>query len=352
MIGEISRREFLGTASVTTGVLAGATGRLLADAEEGESTMGAERERDGLIWAYLLHLGYNMWCDREVPGSKREYWSAKPYLRCETDLWNDLIDTMAGAGVNMVVIDLGEGVRYETHPELAVRDSWTGDRLRDELARIRDKGIEPIPKLNFSAGHDAWLGEYARCLSTKTYYNVCEDIIAEVIKLFDGPRFFHLGMDEETAAHQRDYAIAIMRQHELWWEDFAVLVRQCEKGGARPWIWSDYEWRHPDLFFKNMPKSVLQSNWYYGTRFKDGMDHVKAYLELEEHGYDQVPTGSNWSNPVNFERTVAYCKKRIPRPRLKGFLQTSWKPTLEACRDRHLAAIEQVAEARAAWTSA
>jgi hypothetical protein len=320
-----------------------------AHAIEEEQPMTAKPEQDELIWAYLLHLGYNMWCDREIPGTTREYWTAKPYLRCEIGFWHELIDRMATAGINMVVIDLGEGVRYESHPELAVRGSWTRDQLRDELDRIRDKGIEPIPKLNFSAGHDVWLGEYSRCLSTTTYYTVCSDLIAEVLELFDGPRFFHLGMDEETAQHQREYAYVVIRQHELWWHDFNLYVEAVEKAGARPWIWSDYMWRHPDLFFENMPKSVLQSNWYYGETFKEDETHVAAYLKLEKHGYDQIPTGSNWSNPDNFQKTVAYCSTRIPRPRLKGFLQTPWKPTLEACRDRHIAAIEQVARARAGW---
>ena len=41
-----------------------------------------------------------------------------------------------------------------------------------------------------------------------------------------------------------------------------------------------------------MPKSVLQSNWYYGAEFSEKIGYVKAYLDLEEYGYDQVPTGS------------------------------------------------------------
>jgi len=312
--------------------------------------MMAEKINEELIWAYLVHLGYNMWCDREVPELKdRPYWTAQPYLRFDKSLWDGLIDKWADAGINMVIIDLGEGVRYESYPELAVRGSWPGERLREELARLRDKGLEPIPKLNFSATHDAWLGDYARCVSTQPYYAVCQHIIAEVVELFDHPRFFHLGMDEETAEHQRHYAYAVMRQHELWWHDLNLLFKQVEKGGARPWIWSDYLWHHPEAFYANMDKSVLQSNWYYGAKFSERIGYVKAYLDLEEHGYDQVPTGSNWSGPENFEKTVAYCGEHIAQPRLKGFLQAPWKPTLEAVRGDHIAAIEQVARARRAW---
>lgn len=302
-----------------------------------------------LIWAELVHLGYNMWSDREAPEWGLPYVSARPHLRFDESLWNDILDKLTDAGGNMIVIDLGEGVRYDSHPELAVEGSWTPAKLREELTKARAKGLEPIPKMNFSACHDAWLGVYSRQLSTAAYYAVCRDLIAEAIALFDHPRFFHLGMDEEDAGNQRHYEYAVIRQYDLWWHDFNFLVEQVEKGGARAWIWPDYCWQHPDLFFARMPKSVLQSNWYYGDSFKDTETAVKTYRRLEEQGYDQVPTGSNWSNTVNFGKTVERCAQQISKSHLKGFLQTVWKPTLEECRDRHMAAIDQIAAARKAF---
>jgi len=303
-----------------------------------------------MIWSYLIHLSYNMWADRDVPG-REEYLSAKPYLRFDDHLWNDLLKEMKKAGINMIVIDLGDGVKYESHPEIAVKNAWTPERLKEELAKLREMGIEPIPKLNFSTCHDIWLGPYSRCVSTETYYEVCQDLISEVIDLFEKPRFFHLGMDEETAQHQRHYEYVVIRQYDLWWHDLLFLVREVEKGGVRPWIWSDYVWRHPETFFEKMPKTVLQSNWYYGSEFKEEITYVKAYLDLEEHGYDQIPTGSNWSVQENFEKTVAYCKKHISPDRLLGFLQTVWKPTLKDYRESHIQAIEAVSRARRRWAN-
>jgi len=32
--------------------------------------------------------------------------------------------------------------------------------MKDEIARLKGLGLEPIPKLNFSACHDAWLKDY------------------------------------------------------------------------------------------------------------------------------------------------------------------------------------------------
>lgn len=299
------------------------------------------------IWAYLLHLGTNMWCDRETAEDGRLHITARPYLRCDDTLWASVLEQLAAAGANMVVIDLGEGIRYESHPELGVRGSWTPKRLRRELRRLRELGLEPIPKLNFSACHDAWLGEYARCLSTERYYRVCADLIAEVTALFDQPRFFHLGMDEEDLRTQRHYGYVVIRQHELWWHDLYYLVEQVERHNVRAWVWSDYVWTHPEEFYRKMPTTVLQSNWYYGMRFSRAMKYVKPYLELDAHGYDQIPTGSNWDDARNFPRTVRYCTRRLDPDRLKGFMQAPWFFTLPEFAAKHEEAVQGLASGRA-----
>jgi len=299
-----------------------------------------------MIWANLLHLSVNMWCDRECDDWGTSNAVGRPYMRFEKGLWDELKGRMRDAGMNMVVIDLGDAVKYKSHPEIALSDAWEVDYLKEELASLREMGLEPIPKLNFSSAHDLWLGPYSRCLSTPAYYQVCSDLITEVCDIFDKPRFFHLGMDEETYGHQQSYEYVVVRQYDLWWHDFLKLVESVEAAGSRAWIWSDYIWHHPELFAERMPKSVLQSNWYYSEEFNEEVSYVKAYHDLNAQGFDQVPTGSNWSTPVNFERTVEYCSKIIAPDKLKGFLQTPWRGTLMEYRDLHLAAIEQVERAR------
>lgn len=303
-----------------------------------------------MIWSYLLHLSYNMWADRPVD---RPHIQAQPHLRFDEDLWSEMLSRMVDAGVNQVIIDVGDAVEYESHPEIAVEGAWNPDRLKEELQRMRDAGIEPIPKLNFSTAHDEWLGIYSRMVSTDTYYEVCGDLVRELSSIFDKPRFFHLGYDEETAGHQRNYLYAVMRQHELWWHDFEFFQSTVEELGIRPWIWSDYAWNHPEEFFEKMSKNVLQSNWYYGEFPSDRDEredtYIKTYDLLEEHGYDQIPTGSNWSNTVNFQRTVDYCRERIAEERLLGFMHAPWHPTLVDKRDAHLQAIAEVAHAVKTW---
>ena len=318
----------------------------------------ADSTRAGsLIWGNLLHLSYNMWDDHVHANARSPYVMYTPHLRFDESLWNDLLTQMVDAGMNMVVLDLGDGVLYDSHPEIAVANAWTPDKLRAELAKMRTMGLEPIPKLNFSTAHDAWLAEYSRMVSTARYYEVCRDLIREVITLFDTPRLFHLGMDEETCAHQRDFEYVVVRQKDLWWRDLAFYVGELERAGSRAWVWSDYVWHHPEDFYSRMPKSVVQSNWYYLSRFADDREAgepipceyeqaYRAYLDLNDRGYDQIPTASNWTTPDNMEATVRFCTKHIAAERLLGFLQTPWRPTLEACRPRHEDAIRQVRAAR------
>ena len=85
--------------------------------------------------------------------------------------------------------------------------------------------------------------------------------------MFDRPRFFRLGMDAEDYGNQKYYKHVVIRQSDAWWRDFLFLVQEIEKGGARAWIWSDYVWHHPELLYRKMPKSVVQSNWYYDAKF-------------------------------------------------------------------------------------
>ncbi len=277
-----------------------------------------------MIWSYYLYLSNHMWAP--VPDDEEN--------KTDVALWDEMVDFIAERGYNMVVIDVGDGIKYESHPEISAPDAWDKDFLKKKLDEMRTKGIEPIPKLNFSACHCVWMKQYRYMISTPTYYQVCADLIAEVCEAFDYPRFFHLGLDEEVIKHQKAQHVAIVRQGEHWWHDAFFLFGECEKHGARPWVWSDYFWHNPDLFKKNMPKSVLQSNWYYGSFTKDNVPEnrltsINTYIELDRLGFEQVPTPSTWSMPngINQQETLDFCRKNVSPELLKGFMTVPWART-------------------------
>ena len=302
-----------------------------------------DKARQDFIWAALFHMGSNMWDD----------YMALDYVQFDEKVWRTLTGRMVEVGMNMVVIDLGEAIKYPSHPEIAVKGSWEIDRFRKELARLRAMGLEPIPKMNFSASHDVWLGEYHRMIATEPYYRVCSDLIRDVAEIFDHPRFLHLGFDEEFTELQGKYLYSVARQGDLWWHDFLWFVKETEKAGMRPWIWSDYAWHYHDIFYKRMPRSVLQSNFYYADSFdmevlkartKTGRSvmMVQTYEELDKAGFDQIPCGSNWTCDVNFAGTVKHCRKVCSPERLKGFLMAPWFMTIPEKEKKNLEAIDQV----------
>ena len=300
-----------------------------------------------MIWSYLIHLGTHMWADKDGSLYNRNTTPrglmnlAQDKMRCEKDEWIALTNAIAERGLNTLVIDLGEGVKYESHPELAIEGSWSVEELREELKRLRSIGLNPIPKLNFATTHDEWLGEYHRMVSTKKYYEVCKDLIKEVCEIFDGPDYFHIGMDEESYHHQRSYSYAVVRHGDLWWHDLLFYVNEIEKNNSAAWMWSDKViLGDENEYVKRMPKSVLQSIWYYdrdflypGTPSYPLWDAYKYYSFLDEHGYKQVPTGSIWMAYENMTLLSEFCKEKISPENLAGFMMTTWQSTI---KDNHM----------------
>ncbi|MDO4570867.1 MAG: Tat pathway signal protein [Planctomycetia bacterium] len=335
--------------ALTNGLWASEGWTLPPRLEKPDVIENAALKRDDFIWAGLVHLGRNMLCDTPLesfantPPELLSYISEADHLRCDDKVWDDITQRMADVGQNMAIINIGEGIRLESHPELAVEGSWSVEKMRTKLARLRALGIEPIPKLNFSTAHDLWLKEYARMVSTAEYYRVCAEVIREVVEIFDQPRFFHLGYDEETASHQKNYKYCVVRQGELWWHDFLFFIKTVEALGVRPWVWADYIWMHKPEFLKRAPRSVLMSNWYYGKNFwEKPYVYPLTYIELEKAGFDQIPCSSNWDFPESFPQTVEFCSHFIDPSRLKGFLMAPWKATVEPFRDKIEEAIDIV----------
>ena len=350
MNSDLTRRSFLGAGAAA-----------LAGCAAPKATAFASRPEPKFMWGVLLHFGLNIqsdipvdkWGGKKYFGEDLKLMTAADHVRFDEGVFDRLTDRMAAKGLNTIVIDLEEALYYPSHPELAVKGTWSVERFQKKLAQLRAKGLEPIPKLNFSTAHDVWLKEYHKMVSTPKYYQVVSDVISDAIDVFEKPRFFHIGFDEESHNHQKRHSISIVRQGDLWWHDFLHIVNAVEKKGVRAWCWSDKIWHAKKEFLNRMPKSVLQSNWYYGRNFElnrplpEGREcnYVDAYIELEKAGFDQVPTGSNWSVNDSISATVSFARKHIAPERLKGFLAAPWVKTLPQFEKMHEEQIDQVHDA-------
>ena len=222
------------------------------------------------IWSILIQLGPNM--------------SANIYheLQWNEELWDKVLEKCVWSGINTIVLDVNDGVEYASHPELALKGAWSRERLKNEIKRINALGITVIPKLNFSTTHDRWLGIYARMISTPTHYRVCRDLIYEVYELFNHPKYIHLGMDEESAQYCEGREYCVFRQGELYWHVLRFMVDCVTDTGAKPWMWSNPLFEHPEEYKKRFaPDEMLLSPYHYNALRPDHYTPIDSRSEYQ-----------------------------------------------------------------------
>ncbi len=310
--------------------------------------------KNSKIMSTLVHISTNMWHDvnsKHCNGTETWTQPGSDTLRLDRAVWDQYMKDLREAGNNTLVLDLGDGIVYKSHPEIAVKGAWTVDELKAEINKLRSMGFELIPKLNFSTTHDCWLKQYSRMVSTDIYYGVCADLISEICEIFK-PRYFHIGMDEECYEMQKNYEHAVVRSRELWWHDLKFYASEVEKHGARAIIFADHARYEPEDFLANCPKSVIPMVWYYEEEFYGEMSEahrirVMPYKMLTEAGYDIMTAGSVWLFDDNIVWIAEYCKNNVRDDKFLGFMQTTWQavtPEWQGWRDRGLKSVAKAIE--------
>ena len=313
-------------------------------------------------------------------------WEARSRARTtmwfDESLWNDMFDEAVKAGLNTVFVDIHEALRYSTHPELAVEDAWTKQRMRREIARFKDAGILLTPKLNFSATHDWWLGEYAKIRSTKEYYRVCRELIEEMCHLFPDAKYFNIGMDEEDYTHQAGRQHVNFRRGKAYFDDMQFLCDCVRDGGKTPIVWYSALIKQYEDFKKYIePEDIILGishyhgvkpehwirtdsredyyNYYYvkGPYVGQNMEilerddpfYIRFYTMAKQtalDGYDTLLNCSNYyRHPHNASDLVEYAMTEWPKERLRGVMTSMWFPTIEQYREPCIDGIRLLGEA-------
>lgn len=319
-----------------------------------------------MMFSLMLNLSGNMWGD---PNSRLRFSHWHETNDLDLDVWHRIIDAMPSFGFNAVLIDVGDGIQYDSHPEVSIPGAWSKEFMKKELDHMRSIGIKPYPKLNFSGGHDAWLKQYSHMLGTEKYRQVCADLIKEVHELF-GSEYFHLGMDEEDPTNQRALQFQCVRRNEVFWKDVYHLFDTCRSLGTTPWIWSDMYWHRPKEFLERMPKDVLQCNWNYsalaGLPSKDhpelalesGKDssvvnnpedasiQERAFMDFEKAGFKQTLCCSNYSCFESSERSFEYARHFMDPEKLVGIFTAPWALTEKRSEARLFDAMQRFYKAK------
>lgn len=309
-------------------------------------------------WCLFLDFGDNCWND----SSTRETCTGEifyTHLRADVGALREITEFAAANGCDSVIIDIANGIKFKTHPEIAAEDAWEPEFFKKELQRMSELGLKTYPRLNFSAGHDAWLGVYGRMVSTPKYYEVCRELIHEVIDIFDTPELMSLVMDEENGLNQGRLDYACYRQYDLVWHDLNYLLDCIREKGVRPCIGADYYWSFPQEFLDNVPRDVLVCPWFYLFLYEDAehkfpMDswsvtRRKCFKDLTEAGFDIMLQGAGHENTFNFEHTIRYAKENLDESKIYGMMICgSWAAPTEDSKYYYMDAIYQAKYAREA----
>ena len=307
------------------------------------------------IWGILLHLSPDVWTGEWNTQSMGEVF--------DEAVWLDLVDRTAKAGMNTIVVDVANAIRYDSHPEIAKEGAYSVDWMHKQVCLCREKGIALIPKLNFSTEHDAWLGEYSRMVSTSIYYAVAKDLIEEVYEIFDHPEYIHLGMDEESPECIKHSEYAVCRQGELYFHDLKYFCDCVAALGAKPWIWSSPLYDMSELFKEKISKDEIVISPYYYYAFRPehytrisskklyAEHYAKYYPDLDiefveedpylvnfrlkalpmlEYGYQYIPCASvDCRCDYNTKEIMEYFKKYANDDQILGYITAPWVMTVD-----------------------
>lgn len=209
------------------------------------------------------------------------------------------IDQMARYKYNVLQLHLtdDEGWRMEIkkHPQLASKDHYTQEQLKDIIQYAAQRGIEIVPELDIPGHTVAILAAYPElgcsltdtipkivgkttnlmlCASEEKVYTVFGEIIDEVSKIFPS-KYIHLGGDE--AVVERNWAkcprcqammkkLGYTKASQLMTPFFKRILSNVEKNGKEPILWCELDNIYPpanDYLFP-YPKNVTLVTWRNG----------------------------------------------------------------------------------------
>jgi hypothetical protein len=282
----------------------------------------ANQEKVLPVRGFMLHMSHYdpLWARRKP----RE----KPM---DIGLALEIVDAMAQVDMNLLVIDLADGVKYRSHPELERPYSVPMASLRRIVRRAQKQGIEVVPKLNFAASglnqHSHWLRPYHRPFDGQDFWRRAFLLIDEAIDACKPARYFHIGMDEDHWHSLRQYA-----------ETINVLDAGIKERGLHAIMWKDCQDYSSAEACKEksraseskIARDVIQVPWGY-DRVKD-----EEVRRLRRKGFEV------WGAPGRDPDNARGWRDALLRYGGTGILVTQWVPCRPVNRSRLLGAIREL----------
>lgn len=237
-----------------------------------------------------------------------------------------VIEAMAKAGLNLLIIDPKDGVKYASHPELTRHYSQDISILRELGRAAASHGIEIAYKLNFSQSalhqHNHWFRPHNNLFDSPDYWRLAFEVIDELLGTVRPARFFHVGMDEDHWRSYRQYVEAIK-----------TLRAGLETRGLRTLIWNDSacQWPAAEIHKekslvaeRELPRDVIQVLWDYGNW------DPEAFARIRNEGFDV------WGAPGDDPQQIKDMRDRLLKVGGSGMVLTRWTPCTPANREKLL----------------
>jgi len=235
-------------------------------------------------------------------------------------------------------------IKWKTEPGLAVKFSEDQEDIKKELKYAHDHFMEVNPLLQ-SLGHSEWLftngmnkdlaenpaRPYACCTTKPRYYDYIYKFYDETVKLFDNPKFIHIGHDEvnEPGGYPKDDECKKRSAEQIFVDDTLKIHDHLAKSGTRVMMWGDMllaRGDSPDAtnagspekakwMRDQLPKDVLITDWHYAAADPDQFKSLGIFVG---EGHDAI--AATWYTPENIETF----SKQAKNVGAMGLLQTTW----------------------------
>ncbi len=243
----------------------------------------------------------------------------------------EIVDAMAKSGLNFLIIDCADGVKYKSHPELARHYSVPMEYLKKIIKRAQENSITVVPKLNFSQSklhqHNHWFRPHNRLFDNDEYWEKAFEIIDELARIFQPCKYLHIGMDEDHSRAHSQYIRAIKK-----------LQAGLKQKGIRTIIWNDTALKHHMLVHAEkslaaedkIPKDIIHVVWDYAHA------QPKIVKRLVKKGFEV------WGAPGRSVERVAQWRDCLLKHGGKGILLTAWIPTIKKNQSKLLRLVREL----------
>jgi len=256
-----------------------------------------------------------------------------------------ILSIACDSGFNTIVVQIANGIKLDSRPELARRGAWEKDELAAFMSSASACDIEVVPEFKFLTHQEKFLQHHYPELmyNAVTYdprkdgvYDVVFDALDELVELMQ-PNAISIGHDEVVgwnAAHAKKNLASgeHMLPADLYLRDVLTLHEYLQKQEIETWMWGDMLFapaEAPQMLASylhgasngygkavrdQLPRDIVICDWHYVDR----QTEFPTMSILQSEGFRVI--GATWRRTETTENFSAYAEKNDAY----GMMATVW----------------------------